>query len=227
MTTIDIIIIGIFAFYMLFGYIKGFIRSIFSLLGGIVSFLIASIGSRILAPIITDTFIMPIFGKTLRDTVEQNAGISEYSDKITELFNSLSDNVLGLLDKIGVSTAEQLTNLENPLDTVLDALVRSVAESISSVICFIALFIITSVVINILSSSLSFVVKALNLSSLNKIAGLALGAITAFIITAGILIAIDMLPDEYLENSSILSKNSLENSLIAPEIYKITDNILK
>lgn len=183
---LDLLIIGIVVLGIFIGYARGFIRTVVSLLGGIVSFFAAKYAAGILAPILADKLPLPGIGSNLTTAVNRS------------LLESSSINLTGLLTKFGfpAKVAEAVSGHAGKIATdsagaAITGISSAIDQTLAYCICFVLLFLVFMLIIKLILLALNVFSKLPVLNAVNKvlggIAGLAGGVFFAWL--ASIIIA--------------------------------------
>ncbi len=180
---IDIIVIGVIALCVLFGFYRGFIQSVLNLAGGLLAFA----GSFLLFPKLADV----VSGNT-----EVTRFISTYTDSGSLLGDlDLSSQAVSGLNSVNISSIVEKANLPEPIATLLthnldqqvfsplgnlatnvgDYVNQTILSVSINVLCFILCFIVCFVVMTILVNLLRAVFRFPVLKHLDWLAGGAFG----------------------------------------------------
>lgn len=191
----DFIVIAIIAIFAVFGYKRGFLRSVVGILSLIASIALA----WMLYPIVTDLFtslgFRNVVFEEIQNVLSSHIGNSEQIAALPQFMRAAA--TAGSAEVIA-STAAALT------------------ETVMNIISFIAVLIIARIIIWIAQKLLIAVSKMPLISLVNKLAGLVLGVAQGLLITF-ILFSLIYAIVPMSDNSSLYS--SIENSVIAGKIY--------
>ncbi len=191
----DFIVIAIIAIFAIFGYKRGFLRSVVGMLSLIASIALA----WMLYPVVTDLFtslgLSNIVFEEIQNVMSSHIGSTEQISALPQFMRAAAS--AGSAEIIA-STAAALT------------------ETVMNIISFIAVLIIARIIIWIAQKLLIAVSKIPLIGFVNKLAGLLLGAVQGLLITF-ILFSIIYAIVPMSDNSSLYS--SIENSVIAGKVY--------
>lgn len=186
---LDILLLGVFALVVLWGYYKGFIHSVLTTIVWIVAVLIAGFLSRSLAePLYAAVFhdgIVSAVAKQFGDTVD----VTLTASNAREIIAQLPESFRALADMLGVDLAELAASIQPggaQLQSVAEQLTQAVIAPIVIAALQVVLFLLISIVLVIV---LRLVVKLLNLVGklpLIKTANRLLGAV--FGVLKGVLL---------------------------------------
>ena len=153
MNIVDYVIIGVIAVSVLFGMYRGFIASVLSMGGGLVSFL-ASFG------------LYPRLAALIQNNPELQRTLLHYTDASSRIGDlELALTKAASLDQEGISQVLQNVSLPAPLDSILrvnlENLVYGASGSASiNIICFLAcffgLYLAISLVLNLIRAVFRF-----------------------------------------------------------------------
>ena len=191
----DIIVIAIIATSAVFGYKRGFLRSIIGMLSLIASIALAWVLYPVVSDLLTSMGFRDIVFEKIQEVMSSYIGTSE---QISALPQFMQSAVVTGSGEILFSTA------------------TTVAETILNIISFIAVLIIARIIIWIAQKLLIALSKMPIIGFLNRIAGLIFGALQGLLITF-ILFSLIYAIVPMSDNSSLYG--SIENSVIAGKIY--------
>lgn len=188
---VDIIIIVVFLITVIVSYKKGFFRSLFDLIGTLVSVIAARIVSSSLAVQGFEMFIKEPAKLTLTNTLG-TVGTTDYGAQVESAINSIPDSFSGIMELIGIDKAallEKVTSSElaqgNLVDNIMENVVTPVGTAIIQFILFVILAVVFTIALKIVVRLLDFIIKKLPVvKSLNKGLGVVIGVLR------GILVAI-------------------------------------
>ena len=192
---LDVFVLAVVAISVFTAYKKGFIKTLFSLVGGLVAVILAINLSVPVANWLDETFVGPAVRKTvltavngsqLAESYDQALGAIDVVDKLQEMPESLRS----FLEKLNVDVDQIVASAEKTQeDTVaakeklIDSIALPVSKMISKAIALIGLVVIFFVLLFVASRLLDAVFRLLPFgSSLNKAGGLLFGALRAILI---------------------------------------------
>ena len=191
----DFIVVAIIAIFAVFGYKRGFLRSVVGILSLIASIALA----WMLYPIVTDLFtslgFRNVVFEEIQNVMSSHIGNSEQIAALPQFMREAA----------GAGSAE-----------VIASTAAALTETVMNIISFIAVLIIARIIIWIAQKLLIAVSKMPLISLVNKLAGLVLGVAQGLLITF-ILFSLIYAIVPMSDNSSLYS--SIENSVIAGKIY--------
>jgi len=218
LTWIDILIIIVLSLCIIQGAFKGLVKSIFSLLTIILSF----IGAKICTPIVSDWLInntnientIHNFFK-VRDTLPTvPSNTITAGDSVTAWFNSLN---LGEVPSAVIKFFQNLWN--SGVNTAADAntsVLDITTSSIVSFMSFIGLLLFFFVVISLLAEILNVVTKLPVIKTCNTIGGIGFGFLKGLLINV-VLVSLLFVAAIFLKDSPI--NIALRDSMFASYFY--------
>ena len=217
---VDIIIIAVFLISVLVSYKKGFFRSLFDLIGTLVSVLAARIVSSSLAPQGFDMFIREPAKATLTNTLG-TAGTTDYGAQVESAINSIPDSFSGIMNLIGIdkqAILEKVSSSElaqgNLVDNIMENIITPVGTAVIQFVLFVILAVVFVLGLKVVVRLLDFIIKKLPVvKSLNKgiavVVGVLRGLITVIIVSMIIGTAVSFIGNEEaieaVNNSFIVS----------------------
>ena len=178
MNNVDIIIIVVIGFMVVSGYLRGFIKTLFSLLSMVITFVMTY-------------YLYPYVSKFIMDKTNLYKNISETINKNFD-FEKLLEGTISkesqfqAIEKLPLPEMfkDILTNNNNPemfdlldVSSFTDYISGSLASIVVNIIVFISLFFIIWIALNILVGVLDVVAKLPGLKQMNELAGAGLGAV--------------------------------------------------
>ncbi len=184
----DIIIIAVFLITVIVSYKKGFFRSLFDLIGTLVSVLMARVLSASLAPQGFEMFIKEPARATLTNTLG-TVGTTDYGAQVESAVNSIPDSFSGIMNLIGIDKQAILEKVSaselaqgNLVDNIMENIVTPVGTAIIQFVLFVILAVVLTLALKIVVKLLDFIIKKLPVvKSLNKGLGIVIGVIRGFI----------------------------------------------
>ena len=179
---LDILALVIIAFCVWMGYRKGFILSLSGVIVIVLSIVLGSMISKSIAPKIADS-IEPYIGWISEDAVDEairdvgsrpevnnEDGVFEVSVKTFENMGFSSD------------AAQNMTKIvweyvEDGAKSVKEAISRAFTSAITYLLIYIVIFAIIALILSTLANLVNSFFSLPGLSALNKIGGIALGAV--------------------------------------------------
>ena len=192
---IDIIIVAIIALSVFLAYKKGMIKTLFSLVGGLVAVVLAVSLSAPVADWLNNEYIGPTVRNTVLTAVNGSAVNESYEDALASVdvvgqLQKMPENLRTFLETLNVdvdkivSSAEDVkTNTVAMKEQLIDSIATPVSEALSTAIALIGLSILFFVLLFVVTRILDTVFRVLPMGkSLNKAGGMILGAARALLI---------------------------------------------
>ena len=218
-TWIDILIVGIILVCMIWGTFRGLVKSIFSIITIVCSFIIAKIFSVTLSTwLINNTRIEDTIHTFLRvkNVIPDNvsSGVEQGSSNVADWFASLN---LGEIPSSIIHFFENLWHTgSNAVNTGGNIAVDALTASIVSFISFIAILILAYVVLSLIVEILNLATKLPVIRTFNKLGGAIFGIVKGLIINL-VLISIIFVVAIFLKDSSL--NVALRDSMLASYFY--------
>lgn len=218
LTWIDILIVGILLVCMLWGSFKGFIKSVFSIITIICSF----IAAKIFTPFISDWLIS---NTRIEDTIHSFLRVNEVLPDIPEGVSIGANNIKEWFASINLgevpnSIINFFSNLwNNGTSSSINAgsaVQDALTSSIISFISFMGILIFAYVVISLLVEILNLISKLPVIGTFNRLGGALVGIIKGIILNL-IIISILFVVAIFLKDSSL--NTALGNSMFASYFY--------
>ncbi len=215
---VDIILIAVFALTMFVSYKKGFFKSLFELVGTLVSVAAARIVSESLAVTAFDMFIKEPAKAYLTNTLG-TVGTTDYGAQAEEAIASIPDSMNGVMEMIGIDKAallEQIASSDfaqgNLVDNIMANVVTPVGTAVIQFVLFVVFVVAFSLALKIIVKALNFIIKKIPvIKSLNKglgvIIGIFRGILAVAIISMILGVVVSFIGDEaFVEavNSSVI-----------------------
>lgn len=226
---VDIIIIAVFFLTVFVSYKKGFVKSLFDLIGTLLAFTAAKIFSGTLAPQGFGMFVEGPARATLSKSLGK-IGTTDYGAQVQEAIESIPDGLSGVMQLIGIdkeAILQQVSSSElaqgNLVDTIMSKVVEPVGTAVIQFVLFVILAVAFTVIIRIGVKLLDFVVKKIPVvkklnSSLGIVVGILRGFLTVIIISMVIGLVVSFIGSEEITeavNGSVIisSVQSLISSI--------------
>ncbi|MBR5233060.1 MAG: CvpA family protein [Clostridia bacterium] len=186
---IDIILVAIIALIAFIGSKRGFVLTVFDLLSGIVSFIIA----KIVAPY-ASVFVYDNFAKaTVTAFLEQkyNDAQNAVTDAVSSVFGFLPEGMYTFAEKAGLIDASALSqDVLSKITTVAqleEKIARPVVLVVLNIICFAAIACIALIALRIVGRLISKIISKIKIigklnSILGGVFGIVKGILYVFII---------------------------------------------
>ena len=193
---IDVILLAVIGVSAFFAYKKGFIGTLFSLIGTVVAIALSLMLCSPVSGFINDNFVNPTVKSYIIKVVDSSSIGQSYEEALTngaQIVAKVKDmpaSLKGVLDLAGIKTEDIIAeankteaNAAQAVDNLIDKIATPISTAISRVIALVGLFIILSIALWVVCKLLTAVFNALPLGkSLNKFGGLAFGVIRGLLI---------------------------------------------
>ena len=185
MNIVDYIIIGILGVSVLFGLYRGFLVSLLSTGGCLVSLLLSFAAAPKLAALIQAN---PSFQRTLLTYTDATSRIGDLSTSLMKVSTLTKDKIGEIVDKAnlpGALSGLLRTNLENQvftgIDTVADYVSQTIVSSCINILCYVVSFIAIYLALILIFHLLDAVFHLPVLKQLNALFGGVFGLVRGFI----------------------------------------------
>ncbi|MBR6568734.1 MAG: CvpA family protein [Clostridia bacterium] len=226
---VDIIIIAVFLISVLISYKKGFFRSLFDLIGTLVSILAARIVSSSLAPQGFDMFIKEPARATLTNTLG-TAGTTDYGTQVESAINSIPDSFNGIMNLIGIdkqAILEKVSSSElaqgNLVDNIMENIITPVGTALIQFVLFVILAVVFVLALKVIVKLLDFVIKKLPVvKSLNKGLGVVIGVLRGLLTVIIVSMLIGTVVS-FIGNEEIIE--AVNNSFIVSTVQNLMSSL--
>ncbi len=217
MNTFDLIMLAVIIILAIIGFARGAVKTILSVAGGILSYVLSCVlGKRLAEPVYNCFFEESINDKiSLRITDILETGSGNIGDSVTEslpdslqIFISNTELVDSLNSVVGETTAQVIDNATQ----IIHQVVEPVFIGLLSVCITIVLFIILNLIVNILLHMSNFINKIPVVGKANRIAGAIIGFMSGLVLTFAVVAVFTQFVPVISENSEF-SNNIKETSL--------------
>lgn len=191
---IDICLILAVVLFAFIGSKRGFIKEIVSLVGVVVSVLLALWISDVGSGFIYKTAVEQPVYNTVSSTIAEN--IDEViSDSKSTLYDVVPEELVSVAEKIGIDVdlsdkinaeGEKAAVVGNVAGKIMETVVEPVCTKAVAVIIFIVVFIISMILISLLAKALNIVAKLPVLNSLNAVLGTVVGCVRGAVISVAV-----------------------------------------
>lgn len=215
---VDIVLVAIFALVILISAQKGFFRSLFDLIGAILSFIVARIVAGSVAPVVFGSVIKPGAEKYLEASLS-GVGTTDYATQIENAISSIPEALSGILQIMGVDKEYLLTrassfnlNGDNLVESIMNTVVEPIGTAVIRFILIAVLSVVLLFVIRILVKILDKIIGKLPvINKFNSLLGGVFGALRGLIIV-GILAMLISVIAGFINNEAFIQ--SVDNSFI-------------
>ena len=186
---IDIIFILIFGVVIITSVKKGFIVSLFELVGTIASFVAARIFSDSLAAPVFQKFVEPGAEKLLSQNLGEVA-TTDYGTQIEEVINSIPDAFASILNLMGISKEALIEKVSSSdfasgslLESLMESVVTPVGTAVVQFILFAVLVALITLVLRVVVRLLDKIIKKIPaIKQMNSALGGVVGAVRGLLI---------------------------------------------
>ncbi len=226
---VDIIIIAVFLITVLVSYKKGFFRSLFDLIGTLVSILAARIVSSSFAPQGFEMFIKEPAKATLTNTLG-TAGTTDYGTQVESAINSIPDSFSGIMNLIGIdkqAILEKVSSSEfaqgNLVDNIMENIITPVGTAVIQFVLFVILAVVFTLGLKVVVRLLDFIIKKLPVvKSLNKGLGIVIGVLRG-LLTAIIVSMLIGTVVSFIGNEAVIE--AVNNSVIVSAVQNLMSSL--
>ncbi len=193
---IDIILIAIVAVSAFLAYKKGFIGSLFSLVGMIAAVVLSVMLCTSVSGYINDNYVNPAVKSYIVSIVDSTSVGKSYEQAlengsdIVKNINEMPDSLKSVLDLAGIDTNEiiaEADKTQSQASTAVDNLINKIADPISTAIsrvsALVGLFVVISLALWVVCKLLTAVFNVMPVGKkLNKAGGIAFGIVRGLVI---------------------------------------------
>lgn len=194
---LDVILIAIFAVYVITAAKKGFIRTLLELVAVVAAIFLSFQISPVISQTVYDGFVEKEIVATLEEQISENVDALSVTEKTNAVLDSIPDFAVSLASSAGVEIStikEQISSQKFDSQNLAQSLVDKIAEPIVVGALTIIIFILLAVVLMI---ALKFVAKLISklfdvplVKSVNKSLGGVLGAVKGALVVVVICTAL-------------------------------------
>ena len=223
---LDIIVAAIIIFCCYRSIKKGFVKSLFGLVGGIAAFILALLYSDRLGDYINIKYISPAFEKKVTSYLTELLGGAVTASGteavlIDSEINNASEGFKSYIAKYGVSMDKvkdaflNSPTVEQGREAAVNAIYSSLSQTVSRVLSFAIIFFGVLLISAVLSRIIGTVFKLPLLSQLNGLLGLVVGVAKSAIFV-WIFVSLITVAFTYLQSSNVLGfgDSDLNNTII-------------
>ena len=192
---LDVSVLAIVAVSIFSAYKKGFIKTLFSLAGGVIAVVLAIslctpvanwLNEQFVGPAVRNTVLTAVNGSSLAQNYDEAINSVDVVGKLQEMPESLRT----FLEKLNVNVDEITASADNVKSSTLEAkekLIDSIAvpvsQMVSKTVAMIGLVVVFFLLLFVASRLLDAIFKLLPFAgSLNKVGGVLFGALRAVLI---------------------------------------------
>lgn len=222
---IDIIFILILAVVVITSVKKGFIVSLFELVGTIASFVAARLLSDSLASPVFEKFVAPGAEKLLSENLGEVA-TTDYGAQIEGVINSIPDFFTSILSLMGIDKAELVEKVASSdfasgtlLDSLMESVVTPVGTAVVQFILFAVLVALITLMLRVLVRLLDKIIKKIPaIKQMNSALGGVVGAVRG-VLTVVILSILLAVAAGFINNESFIT--AVEGSFIVGTVQNL------
>ena len=214
---LDVLVIIIVAVFALFGYKKGLIKTLVSIVGTFIS----SFLTMILANPIAEAIYFGEFDDVIIEKVNDASALFKTSGT-----GSLIENILDTMPKFVVNsmpgfkiTQDKLASAANYGPEKVEELLRPIVISFISLIVSIVLFLLISVIIKLVTKLINSKIDNSYVGVINRVLGAVIGIIEGFVLILVIAFIIRIAVPHLKHVPEIISDESISQSTIFKGIY--------
>lgn len=215
--TFDLIMLAIIAILAIVGFVRGAVKTILSVVGGILSYVLSCVFGKRLAEPVYNSFIKESINdkisSRITETLESDSG--NIGDSIIELLPDSVQLFIGdteLVDSLNSITGETTAQVIDSSTQIIHQVVEPVFIGLLSVCIAIVLFIILNLIITILLHMSDFINEIPVIGKANKIAGAIIGFMSGLVLTFAVVAVFTQFIPTISENSEF-SNDIKETSL--------------
>ncbi len=220
---LDLIILLLFVLNVYTGYKHGLIRTVLNTCSTLVSLVVAYFVSPMLGEYIATSFLKGPIENTITEDISALMHAGSEKIDLPTLFKDAPQAFINLLEGFGVDLQELQVKFESAIEAgsedLLPEVVAYIAGPIASMaataIAFLAIFVACVILLRIACAVLDTVCMLPVLKQINQFLGLALGALTGFLIVWGISAAMaQLLPALSHLYPEVISESTVENTVL-------------
>lgn len=214
----DIVFLIIFAVIVIFSAKKGFIRSLFDLIGSIVAFVLARVLSSTFAPAAFDAVVRPVSEQYLASTLS-DVGTTDYAVQVEQALSSIPESLSGVMEIIGINTDSILEKVssanlqgnnlvESIMNTVVEPVGTAILQFVFTAILAVVLIFVIKIVVKVLDKVIS---KLPVINKFNSLLGAAFGVVRGVLIVAVVAMLVSVVAG-FINNDAFIQ--SVDSSIV-------------
>lgn len=214
---LDIIVIVIVAAFVIWGFLRGIVKSLISAVGTLISSVMAISLSEPLASGIYRNMLSVSLIEKIEDATKaaQQSGSGNIIDKIMD---SLPDFINNSLFNFGISQKE-LSGAASKGPEALETLLSPIVISALTVVIAIVIFLVMTVVVKIVSRIVRKAVEDSGMDFINRFFGALVGLVEGFVIVILAAFLIRIVTPHLQKVPEIISDESISDSVIFKGVY--------
>ncbi len=221
MTKIDLIITVFIVISFVMGLYRGFVRTLFSCLGGIVSFAASAYVASHFSSVVSEAFFAPHISQRILTSITETAGENASA---ADLWSSQSEYLRGLLRTSGLSE-DTLRAASHPLETLANAIGSAVGQSIAYAVLFCVSFVLCTLLLHTIAKILDLATRLPVLHSFNALLGGLLGAVFSLALCTCVLWALKLFVPSMYSDYGLLPPSEMRQSPIAGTLVGWNDGV--
>ncbi len=228
---LDLVVILIFALAIFLGFKKGFFKTIIGFAGLVAALVLAFAFSAVVANMAYDNFVEPTVEKALVESigdVSDNAlsavqgSLDDFKDQLPAFFSDLMDKNDVKMDDILTDVQDDGEGLAASIaSSVADKVLRPLAVGILRAVAFVLLFLILWLIAAVVGSIVAKIIKRSPFKGPDKLLGGVLGAVKGLILVLLAVTAMQLVAGFALEEDALITKETLEQSIVVSKIADI------
>ena len=181
---LDIILVAIFAAYVLFAAKKGFVRTLLELVAVVAAIFLSFQISPVIAQTAYDGFVEKQIVTALEEQIDENIDALSVTEKTNAVLDAIPEFAVSLASSAGVEISDikdqisaQKFDSQNLAQSLVDKIAEPIVVGALKIIIFILLAVVLMIVLKIAAKYISKLFDIPVVKSLNKSLGGVLGAI--------------------------------------------------
>lgn len=186
---IDLLIAAICIFVVIRAYKNGFVKSVMSLVRGIVALVAAYAFTPTLAELIYDRFLLNGISKGIAESISSISNVGEGVFDLESMFETMPETLSRITEKYGTDVAslgKMCEGIKNggaeQVTRISEYIASPVAEGIATGVSFIVLLAVANLVLSALTYVLDSIFHLPVLNGANKFTGLVLGLLEGILL---------------------------------------------
>ncbi len=222
---LDVLVIAVMAGSIVYGYKNGFVKSLMSLVSGIVSVLVAYTFTPMLSAWLNAKYILSAISKGIAETFASAAKTSgDVAGEIVYDLKKMFENpqIRTIIERFGadVSTIEGASGEAevvgyDMIDSLAVTVARPVANTVSTVVAFLIIFVGAVIVLKIATAIIAAMFKLPVLKSMDKGLGIVSGIFCAVFLGWVLSLAIEVALSALVTVApGMVTENTFNNTII-------------
>ncbi len=181
---LDVILIAVFAAYVITAAKKGFVRTLLELVAVVAAIFLSFQISPVISQSVYDGFVEKEIVNALEEQINENVDALSVTEKANAVLDSIPDFAVSLASSAGVEIstikdqiASQKIDSQNIAQSLVDKIAEPIVVGALTIIIFILLAVVLMIVLKFVAKLISKLFNIPLVKSLNKSLGGVLGAI--------------------------------------------------